>query len=226
MTDWRDHHGGSRAGNAVQMLKVSATLAALCVSSHLAAQEVTGRVVGVHDGDTLTLLTAEKKQVQVRLADIDAPELGQPFGQAAKRELSTLCFNQRAKVQTRTTDLYGRTVGVVSCEGRDVSRVMVEHGMAWAYRMYLKRPELLNIESGAKASHTGLWASPAVPPWEFRKTAKVAALQASAPASAPGSGASAPGSSQTTATVHTGPRGGKYVVNAAGHKEYLTSRHH
>ncbi|MFG6490496.1 thermonuclease family protein [Roseateles sp. BYS78W] len=222
MMEWRDCHGGSRAGNAVQMLKLFATLAALCVSSHLAAQEVTGLVVGVHDGDTLTLLTAEKKQVQVRLADIDAPELGQPFGQAAKRELSTLCFKQRAKVQTRTTDLYGRIVGVVSCEGRDVSRVMVEHGMAWAYRMYLRRPELLNIESSAKVSHTGLWASPAVPPWEFRKTAKVTAMQASAPAS----GSRAPPSSQANTTVHTGPRGGKYIVNAAGHKEYLTSRHH
>ena len=222
MMDWRDRHGGSGAGNAVRILKLFATLVALCVSLPLAAQEVTGRVVGVHDGDTLTLLTAEKKQVQVRLADIDAPELGQPFGQAAKRELSTLCFNQPAKVQTRTTDLYGRTVGVVSCEGRDVSRVMVEHGMAWAYRMYLKRPELLNIESSAKASHTGLWASSAVPPWEFRKTTKVASLQASAPMS----GSSAPTSGQPTATVHTGPRGGKYIVNAAGHKEYLTSRHH
>lgn len=95
------------------------------------------------------MLTAEKKQIQVRLADIDAPELGQPFGQAAKRELSTLCFNHSAKVQTRAIDQYGRTVGVVSCDGRDASRLMVEHGMAWAYRTYLKRPELPPLEATA-----------------------------------------------------------------------------
>lgn len=94
----------------------------------------TGRVVGVHDGDTLTILTAEKQRVSVRLADIDAPELGQPFGRAAKRELSELCFNRTASVEARTVDRYGRTVGVVSCDGNDASRLMVERGMAWAYR--------------------------------------------------------------------------------------------
>ncbi len=120
--------------------QLGAPVLLLAASAPAFAQEVTGRVVGVHDGDTITVLTAEKLQVQVRLADIDAPELGQPFGQAAKRELSSLCFNQLAKVQTRTVDVYGRTVGVVSCEGRDASRLMVQHGMAWAYRQYLKPP--------------------------------------------------------------------------------------
>lgn len=182
------------------------------------AQEVAGRVVGVHDGDTITLLTAEKRQVRIRLADIDAPELGQPFGQAAKRELSALCFNRSAKVQVRTVDLYGRTVGVVSCDGRDASREMVQHGMAWAYRTYLKRPELVPLEEAAKVAHAGLWAQPAVAPWEYRRQAKAAA--AASAASAPGPPASAP----TTAAqaVHIGPRGGRYVVNAAGHKEYVS----
>lgn len=181
-------------------------------------QEVTGQVVGVHDGDTINLLTAEKRQVQIRLADIDAPELGQPFGQAAKRELSTLCFNRSAKVQARTVDLYGRTVGVVSCEGKDASREMVRHGMAWAYRAYLKRPELVPLEDAAKGSHAGLWAQPAVAPWEYRRQAKAA--MAVAAASAPASEASRP--SKAAQVVHTGPRGGKYVINAAGHREYLS----
>ncbi|MDG0853056.1 thermonuclease family protein [Roseateles puraquae] len=186
-------------------------VAALAWSFNGIAQEVAGRVVGVHDGDTITLLTPDKKQLQVRLADIDAPELGQPFGQAAKRELSSLCFNQQAKVQTRAVDVYGRTVGLLSCQGRDASRLMVEHGMAWVYRTYLKRPELVPLEEAAKGSHAGLWAEAATPPWEYRKQIKAAAAaSATSPTERPAQ------------TVHTGPRGGKYVINSAGHKEYLS----
>ena len=179
-------------------------LLGLAASGPASAENVTGRVVGVHDGDTLTVLTAEKRQVQVRLADIDAPELGQPFGQAAKRELSSLCFNQQAKMQARTVDRYGRAVAVVSCQGRDASRLMVQHGMAWAYRQYLKRPELLPLEDAAKGSHAGLWAQAATPPWEYRKQVKAAAAP-----------------ERSAQVVHTGPRGGRYVINSAGHKEYL-----
>jgi len=175
------------------------------------AQEMTGRVVGVHDGDTLTVLTADKRQARIRLADIDAPELGQPFGQAAKRALSDLCFNRPAHVQTRTVDQYGRTVGVVTCAGHDASREMVQRGMAWAYRAYLKRPELVLLEEAAKGTHTGLWSQPAAAPWEYRKLVKEAATVS----------ASAPSPARSPQVVHTGPRGGKYVINAAGHKEYL-----
>lgn len=189
-----------------------ALAAGLLVSWLASAQEVTGRVVGVHDGDTITLLTAEKRQVRIRLADIDAPELGQPFGHAAKRELSALCFNRPARMQPRTVDKYGRTIGVVSCEGRDASRLMVQHGMAWAYRTYLKRPELVLVEDAAKGSNAGLWAQAATAPWEYRRQVKAAAS----------SSASVP--DRTAQVVHMGPRGGKYIINSAGQREYLAGR--
>lgn len=168
----------------------------LLLSPLALGQGLAGRVVGVHDGDTLTVLTPEKQRVKVRLADIDAPELGQPFGRAAKRELSDLCFNRTAAVEARTVDRYGRTVGVVSCEGNDASRLMVERGMAWAYRKYLKRPELVPSEEAAKGAQAGLWAQPAVAPWEYRKEAK------------------------RTTSAESASRGGKYVSSAARHSEY------
>lgn len=149
--------------------KAMALVAWLLLSPLAFGQGLTGRVVGVHDGDTLALLTAEKKRVSVRLADIDAPELGQPFGRAAKRELSDLCFDRIATVEARTVDRYGRTVGVVSCEGNDASRLMVERGLAWAYRKYLKRPELVPLEEAAREAHAGLWAGDAAPPWDHRR---------------------------------------------------------
>jgi len=135
-------------------------------------------------------------------------------GQSGPFLLLADAAGQPAKVQTRTVDVYGRTVGVVSCQGRDASRLMVQHGMAWAYRQYLKRPELVPLEEAAKGSHAGLWAQAAVAPWEYRKQVKVAAASAAASAAS----AAPEGSAQV---VHTGPRGGRYVINSAGHKEYL-----
>ncbi|RYG88735.1 MAG: thermonuclease family protein [Alphaproteobacteria bacterium] len=192
-----------------------ALAAGLLVSLFASAQEVTGKVVGVYDGDTLTVLTGAKQRVSVRLADIDAPELRQPFGRAAKRELSDLCFNRTATVEARTVDRYGRMVGVVSCEGNDASRSMVERGMAWAYPKYLKRPELAALEEAAKGKHAGLWSQPAVAPWDYRK--QVNAVFVAGAASAPASAASGP--VRAAQVGYTGPRGGRYVVNAAGRKE-------
>lgn len=169
---------------------------ALLVSPLAFGQAVTGRVVGVHDGDSITLLTEDKQRLRVRLADIDAPELGQPFGRAAKGELSGLCFNRDAAVVPRLIDQYGRTVGVVTCDGRDASSHMVERGMAWAYRMYLLRPELLPLEATAKASALGLWADSAVPPWEYREHAKAqsVAARSAAPRGRPAAPPSQPSS--------------------------------
>jgi AAA domain/Staphylococcal nuclease homologue len=139
----------------------------------------------------------------------------------ASKDVSQVLFQSAAGIAG-----LGKVKDVVSCDGRDASRLMVEHGMAWAYRTYLKRPELLQLEASAKSSSAGLWAAPAVPPWVYRRAAKAAALQASAVPSAPASGSATADAGQSSATVHTSPRGGKYIVNAAGHKEYLISRHH
>lgn len=87
-----------------------------------------GRVVGVSDGDTLTIYDG-KAQQRIRLAEIDAPEKRQAFGNVAKERLSALCFDTQAKVRVVDVDRYGRTVGRVTCRGRDANPARVRDGV-------------------------------------------------------------------------------------------------
>ncbi|MGU5717229.1 thermonuclease family protein [Aeromonas taiwanensis] len=131
-------------------------------------------VVGVTDGDTIKAV-CEGKQVKIRLADIDAPEKSQPWGQRSKQALSELCFQKRAEIRPSTTDRYGRTVARVICEGTDANLAQVRSGMAWAYTKYLKDPAVAAEQTQAREARYGLWtdAEP-VPPWEWRHAAKQA----------------------------------------------------
>ena len=130
-------------------------------------------VVAIADGDTLTVRCGDPgayEQVKIRLAEIDAPEKKQPFGQRSKQHLSDLCFQQQATITPRTKDRYGRTVARVQCQGEDATASMVRSGMAWAYTKYLTDPEIKRLEVQARAGKVGLWGdSELVPPWEFRK---------------------------------------------------------
>ena len=145
------------------------------LSGPLLAAEYTGKVVGISDGDTLTLLVpdgASFKQIKVRLGEIDTPESRQPYGQRAKQALSDLAFNQQARVVVQDTDKYGRTVGRVYVGGVDVNAEMIRQGAAWAYRQYLKDQSLLKLEAEAKTAKRGLWALPEAancPPWDWRR---------------------------------------------------------
>jgi len=114
------------------------------MSSISQASDLTGKVVGITDGDTFTLLTADKKQVKVRLAEIDAPESGQPYGNKSKQTLSGLIFSKDIRVVFQTTDRYGRTVGRPYVDDLDVSAEMIRMGAAWAYREYLRDEGLLS----------------------------------------------------------------------------------
>lgn len=137
-----------------------------------AAEPYTGHVVGIADGDTLTVL-ADNTPHKIRLAEIDAPEKKQAFGERAKQSLSDLCFDRQATVSPRVTDRYGRTVARVSCQGMDASLHQVQLGLAWAYTAYLTDPAIATAESAARDSGTGLWAdADRVPPWLFRKAKK------------------------------------------------------
>ena len=133
------------------------------------AQSLTGRVVGVADGDTVTILTPERQQVKIRLGQIDAPEKAQPFGQRSKQSLSDLIFGKEVRVQVETTDRYGRTVGRIFQDNLDVNLEQVKRGMAWAYRQYLTDKTFLEAEHTAKAAKIGLWSEPnPTPPWKYR----------------------------------------------------------
>jgi len=139
------------------------------------AETVTGMVVGVADGDTITVLDADKVQHKIRLAGIDAPEKRQAFGNRSKESLSDLVFDKAVNVETEKRDRYGRQIGKVLVNGQDVNLVQVERGMAWFYRQY-QREQSPNdrrlyeaAEDAAKAGKRGLWRdSDPVPPWDFR----------------------------------------------------------
>jgi micrococcal nuclease len=135
------------------------------------AAEYTGKVVAIADGDTLTLLV-DRQQMKIRLAEIDTPERGQPYGSKAKEALSQLAFGKRARVVAVDRDRYGRIVGRVYVDEVDVNAEMVRRGAAWVYRKYAKDPNLFSLEAEARKAKRGLWGLPEaerVPPWEWRR---------------------------------------------------------
>lgn len=136
-----------------------------------------GRVISVHDGDTITILDATKHQTKIRLAEIDAPELDQPYGNKSKQMLSDLVFGKDVTVKVQTIDKYGRTVGRIYQSDTDANLTMVKQGGAWAYRKYLTDDTILAAEESAKAAGAGLWGlqdDQRVPPWEWRHGGKQA----------------------------------------------------
>jgi endonuclease YncB( thermonuclease family) len=134
------------------------------------------RVVGVHDGDTITCLDENNTQQKVRLAEIDAPELGQDFGKVARESLAEMVFGKTVTFQDEGKDRYGRWIGHVDVNGTDVNRQMVATGNAWHYADYSRDPSLAGLQSQAQAQRLGLWSQPdPVPPWEFRASLKKAA---------------------------------------------------
>lgn len=143
----------------------------LCLPHPTWGAELIGRVVGLADGDTITILTPDRRQVRIRLGEIDTPESRQPYGTRARQALSDLIFGKDVRVTVQDTDRYGRTVGRVY-EGRvDVNAEMVRQGAAWVYRQYSRDASLLQLEAEAKAARRGLWALPEAertPPWEWR----------------------------------------------------------
>ena len=133
---------------------------------------VTGHVVGVHDGDSITVLTAGNKQLKVRLEGIDAPELGQPFAQTSKQALSSLVFGKVVTLSISGRDRYQRTLAVVWVDRWNCNVEMVRIGLAWRYDLAMKEPLLLTVEAAAQRNRWGLWQDPApMPPWQWRKKA-------------------------------------------------------
>lgn len=129
------------------------------------------RVVGVQDGDTLTCLDENNQQQKVRLAEIDAPELGQDFGKVSREALASMVFGKTVEVVDDGKDRYGRWIGHVLVNGSDVNREMVATGNAWHYAAYSKDQSLAQLQSQARAQQIGLWAQPnPVAPWQYRST--------------------------------------------------------
>ena len=132
----------------------------------------TCKVIDISDGDTFTCFTDENEQIKVRLAEIDAPEMDQPYGGNSKQSLYDVISSEMVKLDVQDTDSYGRTVArVTRMDGVDVNAQQIKVGAAWAYPKHLKDKSLLALETEAKSNQLGLWALPTsdqIPPWEWR----------------------------------------------------------
>ncbi|OYZ68758.1 MAG: nuclease [Methylophilaceae bacterium 17-43-7] len=143
------------------------------------AEVLSGRVVGVTDGDTITVLDSTNTQHKIRLAGIDAPEKKQAFGNVSKKSLSDMIFNQQVDVEWHKEDRYGRKVGKVFGNEGDVNLEQIKRGMAWFYKKYkgelVQEDRIIYVQAQqeAEANQLGLWvdANP-IPPWDFRKKIK------------------------------------------------------
>ena len=138
-----------------------------------AGEVLTGKVIKVADGDTVTILSPNNQQVKIRLYCIDAPEKNQDFGQKAKQSLGNLIFGKIVEVEKHDTDRYGRTVGTVYLNGVNINLIQVEKGFAWVYRKYCNDNRFYEAEEKAKRMKTGLWSHPnPIPPWDYRRNSK------------------------------------------------------
>jgi len=133
------------------------------------------RVVGIADGDTITVLDAQKTQHKVRLAGIDAPEKGQSYGNASRKSLAALVHRKDVVVEWHKRDRYGRLVGKVLRGRQDVNLEQVRLGFAWHYKRYEMeqtaedRRRYTKAENNARMRRVGLWQdSEPMPPWEWR----------------------------------------------------------
>ena len=128
-----------------------------------------GKVVGVSDGDTITVMNHGRGE-RIRLYGIDCPEKRQAFGKRAKQFTSDMVFGKNVEVRPVTTDRYGRTVAWVYVNRTCLNEELLKAGLAWHYKRYSTERHLAQLENEARAARTGLWSDPhAIPPWDFRR---------------------------------------------------------
>jgi endonuclease YncB( thermonuclease family)/methylphosphotriester-DNA--protein-cysteine methyltransferase len=142
---------------------------------------IEGKVVDVHDGDTVTVLDANGKKFHIRLQGIDAPELKQAYGAASQENLSRMVLGRQVTIVWTKTDKYRRTVGTIMLDGRDVNIEQVKDGLAWHFKKYADEQEpkdrvaYAKAEEGARAVKLGLWQDPnPTPPGDYRVDVKTA----------------------------------------------------
>lgn len=139
------------------------------------AELLRGQVIAVSDGDTVTLLDRDQIRHKIRLAGIDAPESRQPYGQWARRSLSEMVEGQWVQVHYDKSDRYGRLVGKIELDGRDINLEQLRRGLAWHYKQYQNEQSVSDRETYAQAevqaqrAQRGLWRdSQAQAPWDYR----------------------------------------------------------
>jgi endonuclease YncB( thermonuclease family) len=150
----------------VFVLAVSLSLAGLAFSKNTPGQ---GKVVGVSDGDTITIIHRGKGE-KIRLYGIDCPEKSQAFGKRAKQFTSNMVFGKTVEVRPVTIDRYGRTIAWIYVNGTSLNEELLRAGLAWHYKRYSRERHLAELEIEARQNKAGLWSDPhTIPPWDFRR---------------------------------------------------------
>jgi micrococcal nuclease len=139
-----------------------------------AADTMHGVVIVVIDGDTVLFRpdhygAASRAFMKLRLADIDAPEKDQPYGEASTRALAAWVLDQRVEVDTVATDVYGRTIARLRAGMLAVNEEMVRQGYAWASAWSRSNAALTEAQQAARHAQRGLWQDDSpTPPWTWR----------------------------------------------------------
>ena len=125
--------------------------------------------IRVVDGDTIRA-EAKGKEIKIRLVEIDAPEMNQPFGAQSKNFLNRLLYEKDVTLISQGEDRYGRVLGNLFSNELNVNMLMVKFGFAWVYDKYAKNSSLYKYQDQAKAKNLGLWQTKdPIAPWVWRK---------------------------------------------------------
>ncbi len=147
------------------------TVLLLIISSFFCFGQTTAKVIGIKDGDTVLVLLRDNIQKTLRLAEVDCPETGQPFGKNAKQFTSSQIFGKNIQFIETDADRYGRTIAKIYYDdGKYISAEIIKNGLGWWYYHFSKDKNLGVMQSEASKSKKGLWADAnAIAPWEWRK---------------------------------------------------------
>lgn len=141
-----------------------------CLLSPAVAESVSAKVVAVLDGDTLKVQLGDSKEKLI-LYGIDCPEIGQDYGQEAKKFTDDRCYGKLVTIEQRGLDKFGRIIGIVTLpDGTNLNEELVRQGLAWWSDKFAPKEETLKrLHNEAKSAHKGLWAAAKpIPPWIFR----------------------------------------------------------
>ena len=138
------------------------------------AQSLTGKVIGIKDGDTVVVIDAANNQTTLRLAEVDCPEKSQAFGTKAKQFTSNQVYLKEVKYIVTDTDRYGRSIAKIYYDdNKYLSAEIIKNGMGWQYKQYSTSKLLASLEQEARNNKRGLWVEPnPIYPSDFRRSKK------------------------------------------------------
>jgi endonuclease YncB( thermonuclease family) len=134
---------------------------------------LTGKVIGIKDGDTIEVIDKHNKTTILRLAEVDCPEKKHPFGKNAKQFTSDAVYLKTVTYTVTDKDRYGRSVAKVYYNNKYLSAEIIKNGLGWQYKKYSHSKELAKLEQRARTKKIGLWADPnPIYPSDWRKAKK------------------------------------------------------